>query len=650
MRPRFFALAALAAAASCSEYDLRPDKSPGPGADTAPPEDPPPPDSGPPPDTAAPPDCADFPRPALPSATPDDTCLRPPTVGTLDPVVEWSAEVDLGFSTSPEVRHPYVTPVVANLTDDNGDGRIDRDDIPDIAFTAFEGGGGSGSGLRVLSGDGRAEHLFVAAVEWGGQSWPISRVGGVALADLEGDGRPDIVTIVMAADGTTGRVAALEADGTPKWVEPSAVTSRYSYPSIADLDGDGAAEVVVGHLVIDTGGALLAVGAAGTGAPDSNPNPQWGSISIPVDLDLDGAVEIVAGNTVYDAAGAVRAQSGLPDGFTAVGDLDLDGVGDIVTTVHSAGEVYAWSLDGAVRWRVATGAGGGGPPTIADFDGDGAPEIGVAGRTHYSVLEADGTLRWQAAIIDFSSSATGSSVFDFDGDGAAEVVFADERSFWVFDGATGAVLFEEPAHQHGTAWEYPIVADVDADGQVEVVLGSVSTSGEWNGITVLGSATASWTPARPLWNQHAYHLTNITADGAVPAVAAPNWLTWNTFRAAAPETGPAQWLPDLRPAEPALCLDTCAADTVTLYVGAVNAGLQGADRVDIALVDDAARVVHRGTLFTLPAGGGGLLGPLTLSRADWGDGSLRVDVDPDALHAECDEGDNTLSLGPWPCP
>jgi hypothetical protein len=72
-----------------------------------------------------------------------------------------------------------------------------------------------------------------------------------------------------------------------------------------------------------------------------------------------------------------------------------------------------------VLWRVPIESGSGGPPTVADFDGDGAPEIGVAGGTSYAVYDGDGTVQWSRPTQDISSAITGSSVFDFNGDLAA---------------------------------------------------------------------------------------------------------------------------------------------------------------------------------------------------------------------------------------
>jgi len=446
-------------------------------------------------------------------------------------------------------------------------------------------------------------------------------------------------------------VVAFDAAGAPLCVSGGFTTSLYAQPSLADLDGDGLAEVAVGNVLLESDGATRGVGVDGIGVPAEYAG-SWGPISIPVDLDGDGIMEVVAGNTVYDDRGNTLATSGLGDGYTAVGDVTGDGAPEIVTTLRAAGEVYLWTPDGAVLWHVATGSGGGGAPTLADFDGDGRLEIGVAGYSAYVVLEDDGAVLWAASITDASSSATGSAVFDFDGNGAAEVVFADEVAFYVFDGASGAVLHRDDGHNHGTAWEYPVIADVDADGRSEIVVGSAGAAeGDWDGITVLGSASDSWAASRPVWNQHAYHITNVEGDGGIPADPEPNWETWNNFRAAGTELGPAHWLPDVLPAAPTVCEDTCALDTITLYLPAGNGGLLAtAAPLEVALVRADGGLAWSGALPPVASGEGVVLGPIVLHRADWGAGALTAVVDGPGALTECDEGDNALDLGSWPCP
>ncbi|HEY6562259.1 MAG TPA: VCBS repeat-containing protein, partial [Polyangiaceae bacterium] len=75
---------------------------------------------------------------------------------------------------------------------------------------------------------------------------------------------------------------------------------------------------------------------------------------------------------------------------------------------------------------------------------------------------------WKRDSDDDSSKATSSSVFDFNGDGAAEVLYNDECEFRVYNGRTGQVLFKNVSNSR-TGIENPVVADVDNDGNAEVV-------------------------------------------------------------------------------------------------------------------------------------------------------------------------------------
>lgn len=49
---------------------------------------------------------------------------------------------------------------------------------------------------------------------------------------------------------------------------------------------------------------------------------------------------------------------------------------------------------------------------------------------------------------------------------------------------------------------------------------------------MLSSSDGSWVRAPRIWNQHSYHVTNCTEDGAIPTVEPSNWLVsgLNNFR------------------------------------------------------------------------------------------------------------------------
>ena len=219
----------------------------------------------------------------------------------------------------------------------------------------------------------------------------------------------------------------------------------------------------------------------------------------------------------------------------------------------------------------------GGPPTVADFDGDGEPEIGVASGSRYSVFEKNGALKWQAITQDASSGNTGSAVFDFEGDGAAEVVYADETKLWVFNGVDGSVKLGSDHHSNYTWLEYPTIADVDGDGHAEIVVANTYGPGalQYSGLTVFGDANNSWRPGRKIWNQHAYFITNVNDDGTIPTNPEINWDSYNSFRSGALTSGMSGLsAPDLQVGESDECQTTCADDgsmTVWAHVGNTGA-------------------------------------------------------------------------------
>ncbi len=553
------------------------------------------------------------------AVTPRDDCVVPPTIGTFTPQVEWQWEDN---AVHPGFDDIMATPAIADVS---GDG------IPDVVFATFSGGAYTSAGAVVaISGDGS------------GTLWSITEAGGahphgsagVALGDLDGDG----TTEVCVAGYEVAVLCVNGRDGSHLWSGGSEVYG-YGVPAFADLDGNGSSEVIFGRQVFGRGGALVGLGEHGTGGRS------W---SFAVDMDDDGELEVVAGNAVYERDGSLVWYDGGADGLPAVGDFDGDGRPDVVKV--GGGVVTLSDNAGVLVWsEPVPGGGSGGPPTIADFDGDGEPEVGVAGQAYYSVYDTDGAVLWSNEVSDYSSSITGSSVFDFEGDGDAEVVYADEHTLWIFEGSTGAILMEQEGHASGTLLEYPLIADVDADGSTEIVIASNDYAREgWHGITVIGDADNSWAPARTVWNQAAYHITNVEDDATIPAVQQPNWLTWNSFRAGGSPEGPEHWMADLTVGEAELCLTECFAGEVVIQVPVENTGLRTVSQVVIGLYRDWDRV-DADTVSDLEPGDVAWAGPFRLSEQDWGEHELRAEVDDTDEVEECDEGNNGRWLGGWPC-
>ena len=115
------------------------------------------------------------------------------------------------------------------------------------------------------------------------------------VADLDGDGEPEVATFIRRFSGLEDHVVAFEADGTFKWStatrDPSGAPPEISS---ADLNGDGSAEVLWngscdGFTVLDgTNGTLLYRDPRASSASGGD-NPTAG------DIDNDGHMEVATG-------------------------------------------------------------------------------------------------------------------------------------------------------------------------------------------------------------------------------------------------------------------------------------------------------------------------------------------------------------------
>lgn len=441
----------------------------------------------------------------------DAACLRRPAPGVFFPQTqcEW-----LG----PPAGDPY--PAHVNVLATPAVAALDRDPAaaPSIVFVSYNGVDDSAVScagsqpadfygvIRVISGRDCAHQATIASQKILGST-------SVAVADLGGDPTPEIVAARIGG----GLIAFTLLAGRWEIMWETASTFAQSAcnwggPSIHDLDDDGVPEILLFGGVFDAGGNVL----------DARPellNDALGTGYVPViaDLDGNGRVEMVTGGRVYSWAPALRRWEPMQEiqhqfGATAVADFgtfpeggqdargQLDGIAEVVSVVNDvvkvsttlvpsqpanlpAREVFSASLAGG------TGTDGkgsnGGMPAIADFDGDGRAEIGVASVNGYQVLDLDcrGTpdpatcpslrtdgIAWVVdALRDDSGAAfTGSAAFDFDGDGRAEAVSGDQCFTRIFDGRTGTVLASR-ARTSCTYYEHPLVVDADADFNAELV-------------------------------------------------------------------------------------------------------------------------------------------------------------------------------------
>jgi hypothetical protein len=157
-------------------------------------------------------------------------CEYFPPPGVFMPEEQWAWS---GSTVAPDSVHVMMAPAVGDVT---GDG------VPEVVFHTYTSAGSyTGAGvLRIARGDTGEEITSVVDPV-------ICPEFGIALGDLEGDGTAEIISAVGPC--TAARIAAFHADGTLVWqsarMDGSPWTARVEFgaPSIADLEGDGLAEI-----------------------------------------------------------------------------------------------------------------------------------------------------------------------------------------------------------------------------------------------------------------------------------------------------------------------------------------------------------------------------------------------------------------------
>lgn len=455
-------------------------------------------------------------------------CYYVPPCGAITLGIQWTATAPTGT----------YSPVVA--------GDMDRDGIPDIVTTRIEA-----PDLFILDGaTGATKVHIMAPTVWPGGTAP-------AIADLDHDGFGEVVIV-----GFDRLLYCYEHDGTLKFTSAIQVgyhdRYRYSVPNIADFDHDGWAEVNIGNQVFSgQTGALLAQGGINVSAGEHPARVITGlsfASTVAIDAlpdsfcsDCDG-LEIVAGNQVLSVnlvtgvvAPVVTANAPMTDGFTSVADFDRDGDLDAIVqgrnSTNNFNTIFVWDIQTPAIMRqfqlFNNWQEGASRVNVADLNGDGQLEVSFVSYPRLYALRNNFTVMWTRPVND-ASSITCSSIFDFCGDGSADIVYRDQDFLRVINGATGMVSYQDKCLS-ATHIEAPLILDVDADGQTEIVI-QCGTNGSLIEGTVV-AYEAIGTPgisSRKVWNQHGYFNTNINDDLSVPQYQQnPNIvgdsLTLNTF-------------------------------------------------------------------------------------------------------------------------
>ena len=312
-------------------------------------------------------------------------------------------------------------------------------------------------------------------------------------------------------------------------------------PGIADLNGDGIPEIYVSNTILNaiTGAVLFQeIEAKGCNAysdfPGIDNNTCSFAYTVAADLTSSPGLELAAGSKVYEysinnlsgsignTVNVIQAEATVTDGTTAIADIDMDGLLDVIVVRNinftDGGGIWVWNPRTTNIIASSISDIDGSIPFVGDLDGDCIPEIGITFKEKLNVYDYDNTaqlqLKYSLPTTD-ESGHTGLTMFDFNQDGIQEIIYRDESELRIIDGPTGITLTSTPINSI-TGGEFPIVADVDNDGEAEILVNGYIEDDEEYRLYCFESDGTPWAPARSVWNQAAYYVTNVNDDLTIP--------------------------------------------------------------------------------------------------------------------------------------
>ncbi|NTV64383.1 MAG: VCBS repeat-containing protein, partial [Oscillochloris sp.] len=398
------------------------------------------------------------------------------------------------------------TPSAMRVGDVDGDGALDL----------VLSNGGLQNEIYLNSGAGSFAETGARAV--GGFAAPTLRV---AMGDLSGDGNLDLV---MLRENLPPQINLLDGQGNPTsttaFGEP---TPRYSDLALGDLDGDSDLDIVLAslggqNLVLFNQGGFFHSGAVACGLTvgvacfGSGDDPTY-SVAL-ADLDGDGPLDIVVGNGtaaysgVYLNRGAAFGEGRIAcDGSdpaavvclgganlrtrsVAAGDLDGDGDNDLV--LGNEGQPNAVYLNnGSGAFTSSSPFGSGSDTTLAlalgDLNGDGLLDIAAGNYQDQSAIffnqggasfaSSPAICRLGVALVTcFGSGLDPTQALlaaDMDDDGDLDLIagqLGGQSAVYVNDGS-GQLLARRSFGGASARTTSLAVGDLDHDGDHDLAIG-----------------------------------------------------------------------------------------------------------------------------------------------------------------------------------